>query len=544
MELLRQLGQMTEIHSGSTVSAKEIQFRVEARVQNFVKQGLLKNDRVLLRHGNSISFFIDLFALWTLDACAIPLDRTTPEQELQKIAVHSSASFEIQTDYGPLLRIGDVRPTTASIHLILYTSGSMGLPKGVTYNLTTLENKLAVLEENLPIEDFQKSLCLLPTHFGHGLIGNSLFPLLRGCHLYIGPPFDLAMSEKLSSLIDFHEITFFSSVPSFWNFLKDHHGLKRSSLKRIHCASSLFLENAYLQIRKWAPSAKIFNVYGLTEFASWVSGFEVQQAADFKYVGMGWGADFKIENSDESGVGVVLIKSKAEMIGYLNQPDLTEKSRVNGWFRTGDLGFVDKKNGLKLIGRYDDLMNVGGAKIVPSEIENVLLKNSSLRSVCVFSIPHVLTGEAIVAAYMNSSNVVTPAELERWCQEYLPKYRIPTYWYPVQQIPETSRGKVDRRNLRESFLQKYKLLNNQQHEKSDIEKNFEKTVRKVFNLTDDVNLQTLSYGSSSNWDSIRHIELFIKIKKIFNVSFSTDEIVGIENYETLRRTFLQKVSAL
>lgn len=538
MKLFRQLGQMTEIQTGSTVSAKEIHFRVEARAQSFVSQGLLKNDRVFLRYGNSISFFIDLFALWTLDACAMPLDKTTPEHEFQKLVDHSSASFEIQAENGPLIRIGSSQSIEENIHLILYTSGSMGQPKGVTYNLTTLETKLTVLSENLNIADFQKSLCLLPTHFGHGLIANSLFPLLRGCHLYIGSAFDLTMAEKLSSIIDHHEITFFSSVPSFWNFLKYHPGPQKNSLKRIHCASSLFLENAYLQIHKWSPSANIFNVYGLTEFASWVSGFEIQTAADFKYVGSGWGAEFKIENSDENGVGVVLIKAKAEMIGYLNQPDLTEKSRFDGWFRTGDLGSIDKSRGLTLLGRYDDLMNVGGAKIVPSEIENVLLKNSSLQSVCVFSVPHVLMGEAIVAAYVNPLNDVTPAQLERWCQDYLPKYRIPTYWYPVQQIPETTRGKVDRRNLRNSFLQQ-----DQVQLKSDLEMNFEKTVRTVFNLTDDVNLQTLSYGSSSNWDSIRHIELFIKIKKVFKVSFSTDEIVGIDNYEMLRRTFLQKVSA-
>lgn len=539
MTLLRQLGQMTEIHTGSTVSAKEIHFRVEARAQSFVLQGLLKNDRVFLRYGNSISFFIDLFALWTLDACAIPLDKTTPQNEFEKLVSHSSASFEIQVDNGPLIRIGSSQSIEENIHLILYTSGSTGQPKGVVYNLTTLETKLVVLGENLRVEDFQKSLCLLPTHFGHGLIGNSLFPLLRGCHLFIGSAFDLTTAEKLSSMIDIHEITFLSSVPSFWNFLKDRPGPNKNSLKRIHCASSLFLENAYSQIHKWAPSAKIFNVYGLTEFASWVSGFEIQKSADFKYIGTGWGAEFKIENPDENGVGIVLIKAKVEMIGYLNQPDLTEKSRIDGWFRTSDLGSVDKERGLMLIGRYDDLMNVGGAKIAPSEVEAVLLKNSSLQSVCVFSVPHELIGEAIVAAYVNSSNDTTPAELERWCQDYLPKYRIPTYWYSVQQIPATSRGKVDRRILRNSFLQQDQL-----HGKSDLEMNFEKTVRKVFNLTDDVNLQTLRYGSSSNWDSIRHIELFIKLKKVFNVSFSTDEIVGIDNYEMLRRTLLQKVSDL
>lgn len=539
MTLLRQLGQMTEIQTGSTVSAKEIHLKVEARVQNFVLQGLLKNDRVFLRYGNSISFFIDLFALWTLDACAIPLDKTTPEHEFKKLATHCSASFEIQTQNGPLIRIGSSSSIDENIHLILYTSGSMGLPKGVTYNLTTLETKLSDLSENLNLADFQKSLCLLPTHFGHGLIGNSLFPLLRGCHLLIGPAFDLTTAEKLSSIIDLHEITFLSSVPSFWNILKGQLGPNKNSLKRIHCASSMFLENAYSQIHTWAPSAKIFNVYGLTEFASWVSGFEIQQTSDFKFVGSGWGAEFKIENPDENGIGIVLIKANAEMIGYLNHSDLTEKSRIDGWFRTGDLGTLDKVRGLMLIGRHDDLMNVGGAKIVPSEIENVLLKNSSLQSVCVFSVPHDLTGEAVVAAYVNSANDVSPSELERCCQDYLPRYRIPTYWYPVEQIPTTSRGKVDRRILRDSFLQ-----SNQLNEKSEIEKNFEKTVRTVFNLTEDVNLQTLRYGSSSNWDSIRHIELFIKLQRIFKVSFSTDEIVRIENYEMLKRTFLQKVSGL
>lgn len=396
MELLRQLGQITQIQTGSTLSAEEIYFKVETRAQSFVKQGLLKNERVLLRFGNSISFFIDLFALWTLDTCAVPLDKTTPDHEVQELARHCSASFEILTEDGPLLRIGTADSSDQKIHLILYTSGSSGQPKGVTYSLTSLQAKLNVLTENLDSKDFQRSLCLLPTHFGHGLIGNSLFPLLRGCHLFIAPPFDMTVVEKLSLIIDQNEITFLSSVPSFWNFIKNNPGPNRKSLQRIHCASALFLENTYEQIHQWAPFAKIFNVYGLTEFASWVSGFEIQQAADFKYVGSGWGIEFKIENPDQNGIGVVLIKGPSVISGYLNQSDLTLKSRNDSWFRTGDLGLIDKDRGLSLLGRHDDLMNKGGLKILPSEVEAVLQKNSSLESVCVFSVPQAIDRKSVV----------------------------------------------------------------------------------------------------------------------------------------------------
>lgn len=455
LKRLNSLGPITEIPSGRTLNSHKLYLAIEARTEQFKKQGLQTGDRVLLHHGNSIAFFIDLLSVWRSGAGVVPVDKSN----LKNPAVHSLARFEILVDEGPLvpLHSGIQTDYDEGGHLILYTSGSTGANKAVVHTLTTLENRIAALEKNLPVSEFERSLCLLPTHFGHGLIGNSLFPLLTGQHLFIASAFDPTSIASLANIADKYQITFLSSVPSLWRLMKGHRGPDLNTLRRIHCASAPFSDDLYDQIKKWAPSAKIFNVYGTTEFASWISGYEIQSPADGPFVGAGWDTEFKLTEIDENGLGRVFAHSSSLMKCYLKQPEETNKKILHKdqkiWFDTGDLGIWDAQKGLKIMGRSDDLINKGGAKINPNEIESLLLMHSEIESVCVFSLPHEMAGEIVAAAVvLKKHSQIQTHELESWCREKITSYKVPTRWFILKTMPVSTRGKISRRSLRELCL--------------------------------------------------------------------------------------------
>lgn len=457
----QQIGTITELPSQLRAAAEDLKNLILNRTEQFRLQGLSPRQRVLILKGNSISFFVDLLSIWKLGACAVPLDPKTPTRETENLGRHCQAHFQISSqadDLAPLhFGSDELDPDTASSigQLILYTSGSTGRPKAVVHSLQTLENRLRALEKHIPAEEFQKTLCLLPTHFGHGLIANCLLPLLTGKHLYLRQLNTPLIGQGLKTIVDQEQIQFFSSVPSLWQMIDETAGPTGQSLQRIHCASAPFMSRTQQIIKRWAPRhARLFNVYGTTELGSWVSGHEIKNDTMAGHVGHGWGCQFKISNPDPDQVGEVLIRSEGLALTYWGQDEVFKQKVESGWFATGDLGRLSETEGLMLKGRNDDLINRAGLKVYPDEVEAVLLNHPEIHAVCVFSVPHPISGQAVAAAFVpKASSQVSSADLEIFCTQLLPQYRIPSTWFAVRSLPTNERGKVSRHKVREFCLQ-------------------------------------------------------------------------------------------
>jgi acyl-CoA synthetase (AMP-forming)/AMP-acid ligase II len=307
----------------------------------------------------------------------------------------------------------------------------------------------------------------LPTHFGHGLICNSLYPWLSGADLHIVPPFQPKTVMALGSILDEYEITFMSSVPSLWQLaLRVAKPPAKRTLERVFCGSAPLSATLWNGIREWTGTTEVWNAYGITETGSWMAGSSYEDLIpEDGLVGQGWGSTMKVLRSAETipfpGIesecatgesGYVWIQTPALMQGYLGRDDLTRSVVSQGWFMTGDIGMMDERGRLFLRGRERDEINKGGMKVYPADIDAVFEAFEGVHDVCTFAYEgDPLYGENIGVAFV-APELGQPGlkELHKAVTTKLGAHQVPARWYVVTEVPRTSRGKVNRRTVAEA----------------------------------------------------------------------------------------------
>jgi acyl-CoA synthetase (AMP-forming)/AMP-acid ligase II len=150
--------------------------------------------------------------------------------------------------------------------------------------------------------------------------------------------------------------------------------------------------------------------------------------------------------------GEVVIRGASVVSGYENNPEANSKSYTNGWFRTGDQGVLDEQGYLRLIGRLKEMINRGGEKISPRELDEVLLSHPAVAEAVCFGFAHPTWGEEVAAAVALKPEITaTEAELLAWCKERVADFKRPKKIYIVKAIPRTATGKVQRLAVAAAF---------------------------------------------------------------------------------------------
>jgi acyl-CoA synthetase (AMP-forming)/AMP-acid ligase II len=489
MPFVQEFGSLHEPLAGRSYGPDQILELYAGRVSMYAGLGVSPGDCVFLHYGNTAAFFVDLLAIWHLGACAVPIDPRFTAFQIANAANLATPRISVWADEptedtrGALNRLG-VRIISATDRpagntdtlppaltnpdadaLILFTSGTTGQPKGVVHTHRSLRNRWMSLRDCLGTENFVRSLCLLPTHFGHGLICNCLFPWLSGEDLFLMPPFRPDVLMQLGEVLDRQRISFMSSVPAMWRMAtRMAKPPETRSLRLVHCGSAPLGSALWQSIADWTGAGEVANAYGITEVGSWLAGTTGLglPPAD-GLVGRGWGSDIRVlkNGRPDSGVedaeqcapgepGHIWVSTPALMRGYLGRDDLTAEVVSRGWFSTRDIGVVDERGILFLLGRERDEINKGGMKVHPADIDSALERFEGTRDVCAFAYADPLLGENVgVAVVLDESSASAVSKLHKTAERDLARHQIPQRWYIVDAIPRTSRGKVDRRAVAE-----------------------------------------------------------------------------------------------
>jgi acyl-CoA synthetase (AMP-forming)/AMP-acid ligase II len=473
------LGSIREVGSRCWSNA-ELVGAIGARAGVLEQMGVGHQSTVALVHGNSAQFFVDLFAVWARGAAAACLDPALTGRELKTVigflgpeaVLCGESPVRIGDDVRvvclwdvPALTEGDIAPAIATggnPALILFTSGTTAVPKGVVLSFDAVTTRIGLNIAEIGKQTLARTLLTLPTYFGHGLIGNALTPLFSGGELVIPAP-ETALHKHLGGLLDEFGITFLTSVPALWRLaMKFGDAPRAGSLRRVHVGSAPLALAFWHEIAQWSD-ATVFNCYGMTEFANWISGASCR-APDLRegLVGKAWGGSAAILTADGtisfSGKGEIVLRSTAQMTGYLRNAEMTKRAFHGGWFRTGDSGLVTEDGAIVLTGRLKDEINRAGFKVQPAEIDALLASNRAIEAVCAFGLPDTASGEIVaVAIELAPGSTENQASLRRWCLDRARRELVPERWFFVEKIPVTSRGKTDRDKVRKHCLKEHSV---------------------------------------------------------------------------------------
>lgn len=454
------------------------------------ERGCRAGDRVVLGFSNTPDFFAALFGCFRGGLVAVPLDPNLTAKELHIVTDHADPAAIIaderiaprfeQLNLGrELLMLGEDRDLAANripdnprdqspamdaeavsaetLALILYTSGTTGDPKGVMHSHAAVIGKIESIIKWFGFDESFRSLCLLPSHAAHGLICNSLTTIGYGGTLIITPPYNPAFLKTLWPIIERNGVHTFSSVPAVVRLLledaRHRNSAIPSALKFVTCASAPLRaeEVAAFEDRFNVP---LLNCYGMTEAAGWFAcSTNTGSSRNMASVGKPIDCEIRVVGANGAALspgesGELQIKGPSIMIGYYKKDRLTRGIMQNGWLATGDIGEIDETDAVFLHSRIKEIIIRAGRNIYPAEVDFVLMSHPEVLEACTVGLKDAILGETVAACVVrNENSSLTEDALIAHAQENLVAYKCPERVLFVDQIPKTSRGKVNRSTL-------------------------------------------------------------------------------------------------
>ncbi len=342
-------------------------------------------------------------------------------------------------------------PKADDIALILHTSGSTGRPKRVPLRHSNLAVSSANIANTYALSEEDVSLCIMPLFHIHGLIGSTMATLLSGGAVVVPGKFNALSFWRT---VQEHRVTWYSGVPTMHQLLlaRTHRNPTEAASLRFIRSCSAPLSPELIRKIEGLFGVPFVEAYGMTEAAHQMTSNPLPpRQRKPGSVGVGTGLRISIMDKEGNHLGTnqrgeVSIQGANVFRGYENNPEANADAFVNGWFRTGDEGFLDEDCYLHLTGRIKDIIIRAGENIAPHEVDEILLRHPAVAAAVTFGCEHPILGEEVAAAVvLHEPHGATESALIKHCRDLLAEYKCPKKIYLVKSIPTTATGKIRRR---------------------------------------------------------------------------------------------------
>ena len=443
----------------------------------------LREQRVAMFLPPSTDYVIAQWAIWLAGGIAVPLCIDHPVEALKYALADSQCSMLIarmedrlflggfiDTDHVSLIHMEEAPQRKSSFQLsdialerkamILYTSGTTNLPKGVVHTHSSLSSQIEVLVNAWHWEKSDHILNVLPLHHVHGIINVMSCALWSGGICQFLPRFD---ADKVWNHFADGKINIFMAVPTIYYKLIAAYANASSAQKttwsdaarqfRLMVSGSAALPVSVLKKWKEITGQVLLERYGMTEIGMGLSNpYEGERRPG--HVGHPLPGvairtvDEQYNEIQSSSAGELLIKGPSLFQEYWNNPEATQKAfTVDGWFKTGDVGIVE--NGYyRLLGRTSvDIIKSGGYKISALEIEEVVRRHDGVTDCAVVGLESEEWGQVIACALISDQTQLDFDDMKEWLTKYLPKYKVPRQFKIVEELPKNTIGKVTKKDV-------------------------------------------------------------------------------------------------
>ncbi len=483
---------------GEKISYGALLSQVESVAALLAEQGVGRGERVALFLRNSPEFVYALFAISKLGAVVVPINTFLKSKELDYILQDSGAKalvastahkkvvresraaalcdfilwegeeFEAHSEKDiPFAQIqvydGVVESTSSGLEacaVIIYTSGTTGKPKGAMLSNKNILSNVESGRRHIDVTARDRAIVFLPMFHSFTFTIGIVLPLYVGASIVIIKsikPFANIFKQVLTK-----RVTIFFGVPDVYNALAKAklpwYFMWFNRIRAFISGAAALQPKTLEAMARRFRRATLLEGYGLSEASPAVcmNTFKRQKSGS---VGTAlWGYEMKVVDSEmkelpRGEVGDIIVKGDNVMIGYLNRPEATAKSVINGWLLTGDVGYMDEEGFLYIVDRKKELIISKGINIYPREIEEVIDRFEGVKASAVIGIEDEKSGEVPVAYIELEEGVSTldEAALKSYMRQHLANYKLPRQIYLIEALPKNATGKVLKRTLKENL---------------------------------------------------------------------------------------------
>ncbi|KAI8633707.1 peroxisomal-coenzyme A synthetase [Xylariaceae sp. FL1651] len=347
-------------------------------------------------------------------------------------------------------------PQPDDVALVLHTSGTTSRPKVVPLTHRNLTRTMKNIKSTYQLTANDRTMLVMPLFHVHGLLCALLAPLYCGGSMVV--PVKFSASEFWTDFITY-KANWYTAVPTIHQILlKSPAPSPMPTIRFIRSCSSPLSPTVFHQLEE-KFKAPVLEAYAMTEAAHQMTSNPLPPAKRKPgTVGLGQGVEVKILNEagdelPQGSEGEICIRGENVTKGYLNNAAANAGAFTKGgFFRTGDQGKKDEDGYVIITGRIKELINKGGEKISPIELDNVLARHPAVAEAVSFAIPDELYGQDIgVAIVLKSGAKLTHDELRGWVGKKLAKFKTPKKIYFTEVMPKTATGKIQRRIVAETM---------------------------------------------------------------------------------------------